>query len=186
MNELTNQEIEKLVEQAKSEMSAFNSIYQYFLPKIYGYVYNRVNGDRHVCEDLTSMIFEAVVLSLPNYRVQEGGTFKAFIYRIAHNKVIDYYNKNKRGFLSIFSKKIENEPSFENDPQDTNILESEIIKKELSNLRPKDQLILSLKYYSELENNEIAEVLDTKVSNVSVLIHRALKKLREKVKSKLL
>jgi RNA polymerase sigma-70 factor (ECF subfamily) len=75
------------------DRDAFASLYETHLDQIYRYIYFRVS-DHKLAEDITSLVFLKVWEHL--------GTFKAghipfvgWLYRIAHNTVIDYYRTRK-------------------------------------------------------------------------------------------
>ncbi len=57
--------------------------------KIYAYVSYNLNVHNHMAEDLTEGVFLKVLENLGSYRVT-GVPFSAWLYRIAHNHVIDY------------------------------------------------------------------------------------------------
>ncbi|HSR40621.1 MAG TPA: sigma-70 family RNA polymerase sigma factor, partial [Longimicrobiales bacterium] len=70
--------------------------------------------------------------------------------------------------------------------QDERVLKQERIQKLLNGnrrLRRADQEILSLRYGAGLGNGEIAEALGISPNAVAVRLHRALKRLREAVRS---
>ena len=52
MQKITLAEEKILVEKAKESLSAFSKLYEYYLPKIYSYLLNRV-GDKKTAEDIT-------------------------------------------------------------------------------------------------------------------------------------
>lgn len=57
--------------------------------KIYAYVSYNLNVHNHMAEDLTEGVFLKVLENIGSYRVT-GVPFSAWLYRIAHNHVIDY------------------------------------------------------------------------------------------------
>ncbi len=84
------QQAEELIRRAgNGEAEAFAQLYDVYLPKIYGYVYYRVQH-KETAEDLVSLIFIKAYEELTGY-VSARGTFSAWLYRIAHNVVIDHY-----------------------------------------------------------------------------------------------
>jgi len=81
----------ELVERAKTDDRAFTILYDYYFPKIYGYIYKRV-GNFDLAEDLVSSIFLKVFTNIGAYK-EQGYSFSAWVYRIATNKLIDHYRK---------------------------------------------------------------------------------------------
>ena len=59
-------EEQQLVEDAKTDSASFGKLYDYYFPKIYGYVAAKVN-DRDDVEDLVSTTFMKALENLPKY-----------------------------------------------------------------------------------------------------------------------
>lgn len=74
---------------AKRDPAAFAPLYQEYLGPVYRYCYCRL-GSREAAEDATSLVFERVLRSLPTYR---GGSFRTWLFTIAHNAVTDAYRQ---------------------------------------------------------------------------------------------
>ncbi len=75
------------------DADAFGELYLLHLDAIYRYIHYRV-GDASDAEDLTEQVFLNVWKALPGYK-QRRGSFASWLYRIAHNVVIDYYRRRK-------------------------------------------------------------------------------------------
>jgi RNA polymerase sigma-70 factor (ECF subfamily) len=76
-----------LAARAKEHPASFAPLYRRYVGPIYGYCYQRL-GTRELAEDATSQTFENALAAMPRYRAQ---SFRGWIYRIAHNVVIDQY-----------------------------------------------------------------------------------------------
>lgn len=165
-----------LVEQAKTDETAFTKLYEHYLPKIYGYIYKRV-GARQEAEDLTSKTFLKMLAHLPRFK---GDHFKSWLYRIAANTVIDHF-RTFHGTEDIGV--LENLPAPEGMENPREDAEKSELKKEVFgalNLLPKKYSeIIYLKYYGDLSNEEIAHSLGITENNASVLLHRALKEFKK-------
>lgn len=169
------QQEQHIVEQAKTDDAAFEHLYNYYFPKIYGYVYKRC-GSKEIAEDLVSIVFMKVVKSLPSYKYQ-GYSFKVWIYRIATNTLTDHYRKQaKKKEISIDQEETFDPVDYTQNP--TNDIqrkeEQVIVQYVLCRLSKRYQEILHLKFFAEMGNTEIAKVLQIKPNNAGVLIHRAL------------
>jgi len=93
--------------------------------------------------------------------------------------LIDFYRKNQ--FLTVDKELFNNVVGQESD-LDKDINKEEVAKRiveVMKHLKPKYQWVLSLRFYSEMENSEIAKEMNKKVTHVNVLIHRALKSFRK-------
>lgn len=172
----------QLVEKAKTNCSEFQTLYRMYLPSIFNYCYNRV-GNRHNAEDITSSVFLSALDKINQFDTSKGLSFKAWIFRIAHNKVIDFYKKHKPSSLNDL-KESESTDSFTENVENK-ILEGQKQKEVqyvLSGIKPNHQQILTLKFFSELKNPEIAEIMDLKLSVLNNQLHRALESFEKKFK----
>ena len=78
----------------RGDAEAFAALYRDNVQTIYRYIYYRVN-DRQLAEDLTSDVFMRAMKGLTRYSDQ-GKPFIAWLYRIAHDRVIDHRRKQNR------------------------------------------------------------------------------------------
>lgn len=169
----------QLIERAKTDDWAFSILYETYFPKIYGYVLKRV-GNREEAEDIVSQTFLKMVEKLKSFKSGQGSSFKSWIYTIATNSMLDYFRKLKKHKTEPVEQHLEI-ASKEFNPQERSIQTEEQKKvfHTISLLPKKYQNLLTLKYYSDLEHEEIAETLGVTINNLGVLLHRALKKFRE-------
>lgn len=160
----------QLVEKAKTDDGAFGQLYEKYLPLIYGYVHRRV-GNQDDAEEITSQIFLKVVEHLRSFK---GTTFKAWIYRIATNTIIDYYRTFKP--TEDIEELHEVLPEKALNPHDelAKGQDRAHVMKVLSKLPEKHQQILHLKFFADLETAEIAASLNCTENNVGVMLHRAM------------
>lgn len=167
----------KLVEKAKESLQAFDKLYEYYLPKIYGFVLNR-SGNREVAEDVTSHTFTKAMLKIKTFKFR-GYTFGAWLYRIAHNCLVDYYRKNPN-IAVLEPSRIESKDRADTEAE--NAERQRIILEALRKIPEQYQQILSLKFFEELSNDEIADILGCKKETLAVKLHRSLKAFKEVLK----
>lgn len=159
--------------------AAFAVLYDFYLPKIYGFICKRV-GNRETTEDLVQQTFLKAFASRRGYSPQNGAGFGAWIYRIATNAVIDHYRTaSKRQHLELDdSRDLPDERSGPEQHAET-ALDRTRLEAAIANLPERDQRVITLKYFSEFSNQEIAEVLGCSANHVGVLLFRALKKVQK-------
>ncbi len=172
----------QIVELAKNNEQAFEQLYNFYLPKIYGYIYKRV-GNKVVAEDLTSETFLKVFCNLKKYQYQ-GYAFSAWLYRIATNNLIDYYRrKGRQQEVALPDEDIlENAerlslPETIRDPHEIKNIEWVLAKMPKRYAR-----VINLRFFAELTPAEIALTLKISENNARVLIHRALQNFKKKYK----
>lgn len=163
------------------DKSAFGELYKLFLNKIYRFIYFMVS-DEFLAEDLTQNTFLKAWNSLPKFSIGKG-TFQSFLYTIARNLVID--TKRKKKELSL-------ETNFGDAIQSTENLEEKVWKDEsmqkvrgaLKNLDESDRQIIALRFFEELDFNEISEIVGKNPGALRVRVHRILGELREDLKER--
>lgn len=155
--------------------SGFSKMYDEYYPKIYNYVYYRLLH-RQNTEDLVSEIFIKVVTKCDTYD-ESKAMFSTWIYRIAQNSLIDFYrarkvNENIDDYEFLISDDSEDKFSdLENDYTKT-------VRILLAELTEDERSLVYMKYYEDMKNKQIAEILDMNESTVSTKFSRIMKKLR--------
>lgn len=75
------------------DREAFGELYRRYLPPVLRFLSYRVSS-KSDAEDLAGLVFFRAWQALPRYREQEAG-FRAWLYRIARNSVIDHYRTSR-------------------------------------------------------------------------------------------
>jgi RNA polymerase sigma-70 factor (ECF subfamily) len=174
-SKLTPREIEILVLRAKNgDSDAFARLYDEFADQIYRYIYFKVS--RNDAVDLTENVFLKVWENLKKYKSGRQ-YFSSWIFKIAHNVVVDHYRLSKT-FTSLEydvpDERKEVNPAYLMEQK----ISSDVLRKAISRLKGKYQQILVLKYINELENREIARIMRRSEGSLRILKFRALKALR--------
>jgi RNA polymerase sigma-70 factor (ECF subfamily) len=169
----TNNEHDLIIRAQNGDAEAFGDLYEYYLDTIYRYIYYRIQNHQDA-EDLTEIVFLKAWQKIPDYRI--GKTpFIAWVYRIAHNSVIDHYRVRKEmvslSDQTLTSEKLSLEEQILSQEQKQTLLDA------ITRLAPLHQHVLTLRFIRGLKPNEVAEILDRNVGAVRVLQHRALKAL---------
>ena len=154
---------------------AFSFFYDQYVKQIYRFIILKVS-DNQVAEDLTQDVFLKTWQHLVDQK--NVSHFRAFVYRVARNVVIDYYRQTKRQTLPLEQVSDEN-LAIEGLAKLETSLDAENLLKYLHKLKAEYQEILMLRYVEDLTFEEIAEVLQKDKNNVRVILHRALNKLKQ-------
>jgi len=161
---------QELVKKAKDSLKAFDEIYEFYLPRIFGYVLNR-SGSREIAEDVTSQTFFKAMSNIKSFRYR-GYSFGSWLYRIAHNALMDYYRKSPNtADVDPDEMKSENQGTEE---KAENIERKKVVLRVLRKLPEQYQQILSLRFFEEMTNEEIAEILGCRKATLAVKLHRSL------------
>jgi len=167
--------IGKLVEMAQGgDTQAFAQIYDELVKPVYRYIYYRV--EEAIAEDLTEETFFKAWQNLKQYKKGKS-PFSSWVFRIAHNLVVDYYRKNN--ITEEIDETMADTKETANPENDINIKLTNIrLRKVIRKLPDNYQQVIILKYINELDNNEIAETIGKSEAAVRTIQCRALEKLR--------
>lgn len=170
--------LEVRMSREQTRTADFEELYAAYLPKIFNYVSYRV-GNRQVAEDLTAEVFERALKRLSTYRANRGA-FSTWLFRIAHNLVVNHLRDRKRRPATYSLEALPPRAADIRSPEQA-LLESEEIaqlQRCMRQLSEKQQQVLALKFGGDMSNQEIAQTMRLKPNHVGVLLHRAVRALR--------
>jgi RNA polymerase sigma factor (sigma-70 family) len=161
-----------LAEQAKRRPIAFGELYERYVDAVFRFCSRRVDS-QHAAEDLTASVFERALARIDTFR---GGSFRAWLFRIAHNAVTDHYRRQK--------PVISWEPELSG-PDDAPTPEDHVIAYEqraqlrtmLNDLTDDQRQVVELRL-AGLTGAEIAEAIQRSPDAVKMLQYRALARMR--------
>lgn len=164
------------------DKEAFIKTYELYVDHIYRFIYFKVSNAEEA-EDLTSQVFLKVWDYVQNRQVVEHKNLKALLYKSARNLVIDHYRSLKTRQNVSFENEL-GEQDVVDKSQDIHrqaeiVSEMDNIEKMMLELKDEYKEIIILRFINELEISEIAQILNKNKGNVRVLIHRAIKALRD-------
>lgn len=172
---------EMLVEQAQTgDAQALGEIYDRHHERIFRYVWARVNNQQ-LAEDLTGEIFTRMVKRFVEYRAM-GVPFQAWLYRIAHNLLVDYF-RQENGRFSVPLEEAEMMSKSKDTPEqlvDT-LLTMEAVQHALEKLDPLQKDVIVLRFLVGLPLQEVADTLDKTVAAIKSIQHRGLVVLRHEL-----
>ncbi|HEX9923711.1 MAG TPA: sigma-70 family RNA polymerase sigma factor [Anaerolineae bacterium] len=169
---------DQLIQQAKTDPDAFGQLYELHVEKIYNYIYYRI-GNREDAEDLTARVFYRALNHIPHYK-NKGVPFAAWLYRIAHNLVANWYRDQKRRptvALDSLNLQGNNRENPHHVAELTN--EHEILLAAIQKLPSLRQELLTLKYVERMSNAEIGKIMGRSEGAIKSLYHRTLVALKE-------
>jgi RNA polymerase sigma-70 factor (ECF subfamily) len=164
-----------LVVRAREDAAAFAELYDFYMPRVYGFVYRRVQ-DRCVAEDITSMTFQRALENIrkPDFRNE---CFGGWLYRVASNAVVDHVRRDRR-FVAIGDPESMGEPNAVAIDALAAALDRDQLRRALLNLSNGHREVLLLRFYDDMDTPEICTVLGCSRETFAVRLHRALRALR--------
>ena len=166
MKSLSDEALVSLYAQGNNE--AFDELLDRYKDSLYSYIYGIVQS-REVAEDIFQDTFTKVIVTLKSGRYQSTGKFVGFLFRIAHNIVVDYYRQQQYAQMvkqsdvdyDLFSSK-----EVVGDGLDSNCEEEISYQQVLDDIRrmlqylPENQReIVIMRYYKDMSFKEIADEL---------------------------
>ena len=166
----------ELIEKAKKDPQAFGQLYDILYPEVYKFIFFRVSRIE-IAEDLLSAIWEKVLLNLHTFQSNHPTVFKVWIFRIARNTLYEQYRKSpKEDYVPLENFDIPDETSVDGDLKIEE--QQKYLQQLLRHLPPLESEIICLRYFSDLKNKEIANILNISEKMVAAYLSRALKNLR--------
>ncbi len=167
-------EIVKLVQKAiGGDSEAFGELYMTYVEPIYRYVFYQVR-DKMTAEDITEETFFKAWNSIHSCKGKEQ-TFSSWLYRIAHNSMIDVFRSRKKELpldtemtAGIIDTKAELETT----------LEHRQLMEAIALLPENQKQVIVLKFIEGLDNREIEQIIRKSQGAIRILQMRALDTLR--------
>ena len=162
----------------QGEIEAFGELYTRYLDTIYRYVRLRVHDDR-AAEDLTEEVFLRAFKALGTYE-ERGLPFSAFLFRVTKNLLADHYRRQPEEISLEDADQV---------PLTATGLDETLIEMErrkalyhaIFGLPPEYQEVIRLRVILGMSTTNAAAWMDRSEGALRVLLHRALKALREQM-----
>ncbi len=160
------------------DADAFGELYLRHTDAIYRYIYLRV-GNAKDTEDLTEQVFLKVWEALPGYE-QRGKPFINWVYRIAHNAVVDHHRQRR----PLPATPLLEEEHWESQEPSalTQVIEAEraaTLSSVISELSDDQQQVIILRFVQGLPHAEVADIIGKSEGASRVIQYRALAALKE-------
>jgi RNA polymerase sigma-70 factor, ECF subfamily len=163
-----------LMRQARGNPVLFAPLYERYVDRVYAYCRRRAATTQDA-EDLCSMVFARALAGLHTY---EGGQVAAWLFRIAHNVVVNHYRAHRPleplddDFTSFDDDSLEHIERAE---------DGRILTELIAHLPDDQRNLLSLAVDAGLNSQQIGALLGKNAGAVRVQLHRLFKSLRERL-----
>ena len=184
MEELITLSDEKLVVlYVKGMNQAFDILVERYKERVYSYIYHTVK-----CEDLADDIFQETfvkaITTINQGRYTENGKFLPWIFRIAHNLIIDFFRQEKsENTQSCDSEDVDilNRKDLSESTIEDHLVTQQIYRdvKQLVNALPDSQReVLTMRYYKNMSFKEIAETTNVSINTALGRMRYAIMNMR--------
>jgi RNA polymerase sigma-70 factor, ECF subfamily len=168
---------EDLVRRVRAnEPLAFEELYARYSPRVFGYLFQRLNGDTEEAEDLTADVFARVYEKIDAFQPQ-GAPLSAWVFRIAHNRLIDAIRRRPRQTQVALddAPEVSSGPAFGVVNQ---AIALDQIKAGLTRLTPEQRQVIVLRFLEGKSLAETAAIVNRNEDAVKKLQARGLASLR--------
>ena len=173
------------VERARTgDPEAVGWLYEHYFDRIYKYIYLKV-GNPTEAEDITEQVFLKMIEAIGKFQWQ-GSTFASWLYRIAHNQVVDTLRQHSRRPQTPLEPLGDTLASEGGDPHhyaEWSDLRDHL-QEAITQLTDLQAQVIILKFGAQLSNAEVATILDRTEGAVKALQYSALQNLQKQMKLK--
>ncbi len=165
-------------ESLKQKEAKLASLFDEYYDRIVRYAYARV-GDQREAEDIASDVFVKALKSLGSFE-ERGLPMGAWLFKIAHNLVVDYHRRNSRlKKVDVADVELEagSNPALETEKK----MEMARVKQAMDDLTEEQREIIQLRFFGSLSSAEVGKLLGKSDGATREAQSAALKKLRTRL-----
>lgn len=162
-----------LIKYRSGNAAAFDALYSRYRLPVYNYIFRQLKQDR-LSEDIFQDVWMRVINSADQCDTDKA--FAPWLYRIAHNRLVDYFRQQQPVELDLDNEKA----GANKTPEHTAFIQNciERLKKLLNLLKPEQRDAFILQQESGLSLEQIAQVMATGRETIKSRLRYTMQKLR--------
>jgi RNA polymerase sigma-70 factor, ECF subfamily len=167
-----------LASAAAFDEKALGELYDRYESRIYSYIFRRT-GDATLAEDLTAQVFLKMLEAIRSSKAWHS-SFSGWLYRIAHNAVIDYYRQRDRQQQVQLEDAVSVVASDHNPVviAETN-MDANRLRAAIARLTEEQADVIGLRFLEGYSISEVAIMMDKTEGSIKALQYRAVATLRQ-------
>jgi len=156
----------------------FGVLYERYLDMIFVYIFRKI-GNREQAEDICSQVWMKAMRDMMKTDKDEDFLFKPWIYRIAHNMIVDYFRAKKETITDdvLETHAIDTDIAWEIDATDT----LQRVESYLQGCKESEKNILFLRLWDDMSYKEIAQLVWKSEDACKQVVKRWLEKIRANI-----
>ena len=166
------------------DCTAMAELYDRYFDRLYSFVFNQVDRNRDVAEDIVQESFLAAFESAKRFKGRSSPC--TWLYSIAHHKVADHYRRQsrerKRMVYGVDVDTVDVADNPGRQPQPDSLIESaetrQVVSEALAKLPGDYRQVLILKYVEEMSVAEMSQVMDRSPKSIEGLLTRSRRMLQ--------
>lgn len=161
---------------AESNAAALADLYEQYYDRVTRYIAARI-GNRDLAEDLAGDVFVRCAESIGSFE-QRGVPLQAWLFRVAHNIVIDHYRRSSRRRNVPLDEALELPSDHEPQGEVEQKLIMDRVLQAMAQLNPAQQQVITLRFIAGLSSEEAGSVMGRTKGAIRELQRTVLKALR--------
>jgi RNA polymerase sigma-70 factor (ECF subfamily) len=171
-------DIDDIVVRARVEAEALSQLYELYYERIFRFCVHRL-FIKEVAEDVTSTVFLKVAGGIRNFERRSERDFRNWLYAIAANQANAYIRKASRRKRLLAEAARSLTAAAANSDDDSSEPDWPTLYAAILKLKPEHQTIITLRFFENMDYEQIAKILDARKETLRVTVHRILGKLRK-------
>lgn len=159
----------------KWDEQALAEVYDTYQPAIYRYIYRQL-GQADIAEELAAETFLRFLKAIKK-RKGPRDNISAWLYRVAHNLVVDFYRRQTAHNEQAFHEGLDIGIVDGTDERLDRAIQMRKARLALRQLTPLQQQIIALRFLEEMTYEQTAQVVNRSVNAVKALQHRAMNRM---------
>jgi RNA polymerase sigma-70 factor (ECF subfamily) len=168
---------DELVVLAKTQAAALGRLYELYYDRIFRFCVHRL-FNRTTAEDVTSSVFLTVARTIRDFKGRTEQDFRSWVYTIAANQANAHIRKTMRRKRLMENAAVRWQVD-EEDSAQWSSLDWPTLYAAIGELKPEHQTILTLRFFENMDYDEIGRVVDVRPATIRVMLHRTLRRLQE-------
>jgi RNA polymerase sigma-70 factor (ECF subfamily) len=177
MTDYTDKELLQIFRDSERRHYAYNLIVRKYTERLYWHIRKLVISHDD-SDDVLQNTFMKAWNGLPDFR--EDAQLYTWLYRIATNEALTFLNQKRRKyFLPLVDVERQLSNTLETDEYFSGDELQKKLQKAVLALPEKQRVVFNLKYYEEMQYDEMSEILETSVGALKASYHHAVKKIEK-------
>ena len=174
-------DIDALVVRAHANAEALGQLYELYYERVFRFcVYRLFSKD--TAEDVTSTVCLEVARKIGKFTGRTEADFRNWLYAIATNQTNAYIRKTSRR-SQLLEQAASSIATKADHPEHQSNLDWPKVYAAILKLKPRHQTIVTLRFFEDMEFEQIGKIINAREATVRVMLHRTLKKLRNHLQS---
>ncbi len=170
-----------LVVLAKTQAAALGRLYELYYDRIFRFCVHRL-FNRATAEDVTSSVFLTVARTIRGFKGRTEQDFRSWVYAIAANQANAHIRKALRR-RRLMQNVAADRRMDDEDSVPWSSLDWPTLYAAIQELKPEHQTILTLRFFENMDYDEIGRVVEARPGTIRVMLHRTLRRLQEVLRS---